>query len=134
LLAADIVTADGRLLHADSEISPDLFWAIRGGGNFGVATQFQFRLHDVDQIVGGMLILPATADVIASFVVEAEAAPEEFSTIVNVMTAPPMSFIPKEYHGKLIVMALLAYAGAVDEGQHVIAPFRKIAAPSPLLF
>ena len=66
LLAAEIVTADGQLLRVDAETHPDLFWAIRGGGgNFGVATRFQFRLHEVDTIVGGMLILPATPDVIA---------------------------------------------------------------------
>src|SRR6185437_7111977 len=60
LLAAEIVTADGNLLRTDSETHPDLFWAIRGGGgNFGVATRFKFRLHNVDAIVGGMLVLPA---------------------------------------------------------------------------
>src|SRR5919205_2780435 len=85
LLAADIVTADGRLLRVDAETHPDLFWAIRGGGgNFGVATRFQFRLHEVGTIVGGMLLLPATPQVIASFVSEAEAAPEELSTIANI--------------------------------------------------
>ena len=100
LLAADIVTADGELLHADAETHPDLFWAIRGGGgNFGVATRFQFRLHPVDTVVGGMLILPATPEVIAAFVAEAEAAPEELSTIANVMLAPPMPFLPAEQHG-----------------------------------
>ena len=65
-------------MRADAEHHPDLFWAIRGGGgNFGVVTRLQFRLHRVDTIVGGMLILPATADVIAAFVAEAHAAPEE---------------------------------------------------------
>ena len=64
LLAADIVTADGRVRRVDAETEPDLFWAIRGGGgNFGVATRFRFRLHPVDTVVGGMLILPATPDV-----------------------------------------------------------------------
>jgi FAD/FMN-containing dehydrogenase len=130
LLAADIVTADGQLLHVDAETHPDLFWAIRGGGgNFGVATRFQFRLHEVNTIVGGMLILPATADVIASFMAEAEAAPEELSTIANVMTAPPMPFLPAEYHGKLVLMAMLVYAGEVEAGGRTIAPFRALATP-----
>src|SRR6266566_10141874 len=63
LLAAEIVTADGQLLRVDAETHSDLFWAIRGGGgNFGVATRFQFRLHEVSTIVGGMLLLPATPD------------------------------------------------------------------------
>ena len=130
LLAADVVTADGRLRHADADTHPDLFWAIRGGGgNFGVATRFQFRLHEVDTIVGGMLVLPATAAVIASFIAEAEAAPEELSTIANVMSAPPLPFIPNEYHGRLVMMALLAYTGATEAGQRAVAPFRALATP-----
>src|SRR5215218_425516 len=100
-----------------------------GGGNFGVATRFKFRLHEVDTIVGGMLILPATPEVIASFVAEAEAAPEELSTIANVMVAPPMPFLPAEAHGRLVIMALLCYAGEVDEGERALAPFRGLAEP-----
>jgi len=130
LLAAEIVTADGELLYVDSDTHPDLFWAIRGGGgNFGVATRFKFRLHEVDTIVGGMLMLPATPEVIASFVAEAEAAPEELSSIANVMVAPPMPFLPAEAHGRLFIMALLCYAGEVDEGERAIAPFRALATP-----
>src|SRR5215210_596649 len=131
LLAAEVVTADGELLRVDDESHPDLFWAIRGGGgNFGVATRFQFRLHEVDEIVGGMLILPATPEVIASFVTEAEAAPEELSTIANVMTAPPMPFLPAEVHGQLVIMAMLVYAGEeVEAGQRAVAPFRALAEP-----
>jgi Berberine and berberine like len=131
LLAAEVVTADGELLRVDAESHPDLFWAIRGGGgNFGVATRFQFRLHEVDEIIGGMLILPATSEVIASFVTEAEAAPEELSTIANVMTAPPMPFLPAEVHGQLVIMAMLVYAGEeVEAGQRAVAPFRTLAEP-----
>ncbi len=130
LLAADVVTADGELLRVDAKTHPDLFWAIRGGGgNFGVATRFQFRLHEVDTVVGGMLMLPATPDVIASFINEAEAAPEELSTIANVMPAPPMPFVPTEHHGRLVIMAILAHAGAVEAGERVIAPFRALATP-----
>lgn len=130
LLAAEVVTADGKLLSVDAGSHPDLFWAIRGGGgNFGVATRFQFRLHKVDSVLGGLLILPATPDVIASFIAEAEAAPEELSTIANVMTAPPMPFLPEEVHGKLIVMAMLVYAGEAEAGERVIAPFRALAVP-----
>lgn len=130
LLAAEVVTADGQRLQADAEKHPDLFWAMRGGGgNFGVATRFKFRLHPVDKVLGGMLILPATSDVVASFIAEAQAAPEELSTIANVMPAPPMPFLPPEVHGKLIVMAFMVYAGPVDAGQRVLAPFRALAKP-----
>ena len=130
LLAAEVVTADGEVLRVDAESHPDLFWAIRGGGgNFGVATRFQFGLHEVGTIVGGILILPATADVVASFIAEAEAAPEELSTIANVMPAPPMPFLPAEQHGKLVVMALMAYAGHIEAGERALAPFRALATP-----
>jgi FAD/FMN-containing dehydrogenase len=130
LISAEIVTADGELLRVDAETHPDLFWAIcGGGGNFGVATRFPFRLHEVDEIVGGMLILPATPEVIASFVAEADAAPEELSTIANVMVTPPMPFVPAEAHGQLISMAMVVYAGDVDEGERVVAPLRALAEP-----
>ena len=130
LLAADIVTADCELLRVDAETHPDLFWAIRGGGgNFGVATRFQYRLHDVGTIVGGMLILPATPDTIAGFIAEAEAAPNELSTIANVMPCPPMPFVPEEHHGQLVILALLVHAGAPDAGERVVAPFRALATP-----
>ena len=130
LLAAELVTADGELLRVDAESHPDLFWAIRGGGgNFGVATQFQYRLHEVGQVLGGMLVLPATRDVITSFVDEALAAPAELSTIANVMTAPPMPFLPPEVHGQLVVLAMLVWAGELDEGNRAIAPFRAMATP-----
>jgi FAD/FMN-containing dehydrogenase len=130
LLAAEIVTADGQLHRADAETHPDLFWALRGGGgNFGVATRFQFRLHAVDPILGGMLILPATPEVIAGFVAEAEAAPEALTTIANVMPAPPMPFLPAEHHGRLILMALVACVGDVEAGERAVAPLRALAAP-----
>jgi FAD/FMN-containing dehydrogenase len=130
LLAAEVVTADGELLRVDAHDHPDLFWALRGGGgNFGVATRFQFRLHEVGTIVGGPLFLPATPDVITGFAAAATAAPEELSTILNVMPGPPMPFLPEEYHGKPVVMGLMAYAGAAEEADGVLAPFRALAEP-----
>jgi FAD/FMN-containing dehydrogenase len=125
-----VVTADGQFLRTDADTHPDLFWAIRGGGgNFGVVTRFQFRLHPVGTIVGGMLMLPATPDLIASFVAEAEAAPDALSTIANIMPAPPMPFVPPEHHGKLVVLALLACTGDLDQAERAVAPFRALAAP-----
>ena len=130
LQAADIVTADGEIRRVDAENEPDLFWAIRGGGgNFGVATRFRFGLHQIDTVVGGMLLLPATVDTIAGFMAEAEAAPEELSSIANVMPAPPMPFVPEEAHGKLAIMGLMTYAGDVEAGHRALAPFRALAEP-----
>jgi hypothetical protein len=114
----------------DADSHPDLFWAIRGGGgNFGVATRFKLRLHPAGTIVGGMMMLPATPDVIHSFIALAEAAPEELSTIANVMPAPPMPFVPAEHHGKLVIFAMLCYTGAVEPGERAVAPFRALATP-----
>jgi FAD/FMN-containing dehydrogenase len=130
LIAAEIVTADGELLRVDAEHHPDLFWAIRGGGgNYGVVTRFQFRLQPLDGIVGGMLVLPATPETIAGFIAAAEAAPDELSTIANVMSAPPMPFLPEEAHGKVVILAMLAYAGDAADAERVLAPFRELAEP-----
>jgi FAD/FMN-containing dehydrogenase len=130
LLAAELVTADGQILEIDAENHPDLFWAIRGGGgNFGVATRLRFRLHELESVVGGMLMLPATAEVIREFVALAKAAPDELSTIANVMPAPPMPFVPADHHGRLVIMGLVCYAGAAEEGEAALAPFRSLATP-----
>ena len=130
LLAADVVTADGRVRRADADTEPDLFWAIRGGGgNFGVVTRFRFRLHPVDMVWGGMLFLPATPDVIAGFVAEAEAAPEALSTIANVIVAPPMPFLPPELVGEPIMMAMMVHADGGEAGERAMEPFRALAAP-----
>jgi len=130
LLAAEVVTADRQILNVDEKNHSDLFWAIRGGGgNFGVVIKFKFQLHELDKVYGGMLFLPATADVVASFIAEAESASEELSAIVNSMPAPPMPFLDKEHHGKLIIMALMVYAGDVANGEKVFAPFRALATP-----
>ena len=130
LLAAEIVTADGEILHVDADSHPDLFWAIRGGGgNFGVATRLRLRLHEVPAIVGGILVLPATSDSIASFVDAAGSAPEELTAIGNVMTAPPMPFLPEEHVGTPVLFAMVAYAGDLDAGEEAVGTLRAVAEP-----
>jgi FAD/FMN-containing dehydrogenase len=130
LLAAELVTADGQLLQVDAEQHPELFWAIRGGGgNFGVATRLRFRLHPVDQVVGGLLLLPATPEVLAGFIAAAAAAPEALSGIANVMVAPPMPMVPAEVHGQLVVLAMLVHVGDLAAGARAVAPFRGLASP-----
>jgi len=130
LLEVDLVTAEGELLRVDAESHPDLFWALRGGGgNFGVASRFRYRVQPVDRIVGGMLFLPATPDVIEGFMRLAGDAPDELSTIANVMVAPPIPFLPEEHHGQLVVMAFLVYAGDVEAGERAVAPFKALATP-----
>jgi hypothetical protein len=130
LLGAEVVTADGKLLAADEDNHPELFWAIRGGGgNFGVATRFRFRLHEVGSVVGGELLLPATPAVLWGFLDLCAAAPDELSAIVNVMPAPPLPSIPAEHHGEVIIRATLCYAGDADDGERAIAPLRSLAPP-----
>jgi FAD/FMN-containing dehydrogenase len=128
LLAADIVTADGQLLRADKDTNPDLFWAIRGGGgNFGVVTRFQYQLHDLPGIIGGMLFLPATAEIVEKYMALACSAPEELSSICNVMPCPPMPFVDEKWHGKLVIFGLMCWSGDTDAGQEVLQPYRDLA-------
>ena len=130
LLGAEVVTADGRVLEVDAESEPDLFWAIRGGGgNFGVVTRFDYRLHPVDMVTGGMLALPATPETVAGLVAEAEAAPEDLSVIANVLLAPPLPFVPPELVGNPLLLVLLVHAGPLDEGVRAVAPLRALATP-----
>jgi hypothetical protein len=130
LIAAEMVTADGQVVRADAETNPELYWAIRGGGgNFGAATRFEYRLHEVGTVYGGMLFLPATADFIADFMAAAEAAPDELTTIANVMPAPAMPFLPAEAVGKRSIMALMVCTGPLDAAERTVAPFRKLVQP-----
>jgi FAD/FMN-containing dehydrogenase len=130
VLAAEVVTANGELLDVDEHGHPDLFWALRGGGgNFGVVTRLHLRLHEIDQVVGGMLLLPASADVITGLIAAADAAPDDLSVIANVLKAPPLPFIPREQHGKPVVMAVMVYAGEPAAGEKAIAPIRALATP-----
>jgi FAD/FMN-containing dehydrogenase len=130
LLGAEVVTADGRVLDVDAGSHPDLFWAIRGGGgNFGVVTRFDYRLHPVDMVTGGMLALPATAETVAGLVAAAETAPDELSVIANVLLAPPLPFLPPERIGTPIVLALLVHDGPLDDGVRAVAPIRALAQP-----
>ena len=130
LLGAEIVTADGETLLVDATNHPDLFWAIRGGGgNFGVVTRFHYRLNELPAFYGGMLVLPATPETVAGYIAAAEAAPEELSTIANVMTAPPMPFLPEEWHGRVVILGMIGFAGDSEAGERAVAPFRALAEP-----
>ena len=130
LLGAEVVTADGQVLTVDADNHPDLFWAIRGGGgNFGVVTKFHYRLNELPSFYGGMLLLPATADTVAGFIAAAEAAPEELSAIANVMTAPPMPFLPEDKVGSIVIIGMIGFAGDEEAGERAVAPFRALAEP-----
>jgi hypothetical protein len=129
LLAAELVTADGQTRIVDSEHDPDLFWAIRGGGgNFGVATRFRYRLARVPRVYGGLLVLPATPRTIADLASACAEADDGLTVIANVMQAPPLPFLPDGVAGTLVVFARVCYAGPADGGDAVRA-LRDIAPP-----
>lgn len=130
VLAVELVTADGRVVVADDENHPELFWALRGGGgNFGVATRFQYQLRELPVVYGGMLMLPATTDTLTRVMELSLAAPDELTLLASVMPAPPMPFVPEEHHGAMIIMLLVTYAGPAAQGEPVLAPFRAVATP-----
>ena len=130
LLAAQVVTADGALVTASPDAHPDLFWAIRGGGgNVGIVTEFTFQLAPVGQILGGELVLPATPEVLRGYLDYAVAAPDELTTIANLMHAPPAPHIPAARVGQLVLSILVCWSGDLAAGERALAPLRALAAP-----
>jgi FAD/FMN-containing dehydrogenase len=130
LLAAEIVTADGDVLTVSDERHPDLFWAIRGGGgNFGVVTRFQYRLHPLGTVLGGILALPLSRDVLTGLVEVASAAPEELSTISFITHVPPLPVVAPEHHGKPAVLVSAVWSGDLEAGQEALAPLRSLGTP-----
>lgn len=135
LLSADVVTAEGELVRASEKEHPDLFWAIRGGGgNFGIVTSFEFRLHPLGpQVLSGLVVHPlAEAEtLLPAYRRIADEAPDEL-TIWSVMRkAPPLPFLPAEWHGKEVLIFAACYAGDVAEGEKATRPLRALGRPSP---
>ncbi len=130
VLAIELVTATGQIVQASESENADLFWALRGGGgNFGVVTGFQYRLHELPQIYGGMYLIPATPEVVREYARLSLEAPEEFSTITMMVKAPPAPFVPEDKVGTLSLMLLVAYSGPIENGEEVFAPFRALGEP-----
>ena len=133
LVAADVVTADGRLVHASADENPDLFWALRGGGgNFGVVTSFEYQLHPVGpQVLAGLIVYPLAEarQVITKWRDLTAEMPDELTTLVNLTTAPPLPFLPEEVHGTRIVVIAGMYAGAIEAGEAAVRPLRTLGTP-----
>jgi FAD/FMN-containing dehydrogenase len=133
LLEVDVVTADGRRLTASETEHPDLLWALRGGGgNFGIATGFRYRLHPVDTIFGGAIVYPATREGLRAYADATAAAPDELTTITFVLKAPPLPFVPADAHGTPVHLILPCYVGDLDTGNEALAPLRALAGRTPL--
>ena len=115
LLSVDLVTADGELVTASESVNPDLFWGVRGGGgNFGIVTSFEYRLHPVGPtVLAGPIFHPLedASQVLRFYREFAAAAPDELTTIFELSVAPPLPFLPQDVHGKPIVMVGACYAG-----------------------
>lgn len=124
LLSADVITADGRLLHASADEHPDLFWALRGAGaNFGVVTSFQYRLHPVGpKILGGMVLHPVdqAGDVLRFYREFMQDVPDELTTYAAILTDPS---------GVQVVALAICYSGDLEEGERVVAPLRAFGDP-----
>ncbi len=133
LLSVDLITADGELVHASEDANADLFWAVRGGGgNFGIVTEFEFRLNPLGPIVvAGPVAWPMeeSPEVLRFYRDWIAVAPDELMTIVVHRKAPPLPFVPVEFHGKPVVMVICCYAGPVEQGEAVVRPLKRFGSP-----
>jgi FAD/FMN-containing dehydrogenase len=130
LISADVVTADGKLLIASDNENADLFWAIRGGGgNFGVVTSFEFRLHPVKDIYGGPMFfeLKYAGDLLRFFREYIATAPEAMGAFPAFQIAPPLPFIPADRHGDTFALMVACWSGPVSEGEKRLKPFHDVA-------
>jgi FAD/FMN-containing dehydrogenase len=133
LAAAEVVTADGRLVRASETENADLLWGLRGGGgNFGIVTRFEFDLHQLGpEIYAGPVLYPAedAFDLLRAFRDWSEDAPEEITAVVNLTSAPPLPVIPEAWHGRKVVAFIAASTGPVEQGAALVAPVRDVAEP-----
>lgn len=133
LLSAEVVTADGRLVQASEVHEPDLFWALRGGGgNFGVVTSFEFRLHPVGpQVLSGLIVHPMddAEDLLRFYRAFTARLGNETAVWAVLRKAPPLPFLPEEWHGREVVVLACFHAGHMGEGERVLAPLRAWGTP-----
>lgn len=128
LISVEMVTVDGDRIRASEDENADLFWAIRGGGgNFGVVTQFEFKLYPVGpEILAGLIVFPfdQAKQVLTNYREFVESAPEELNVWVVLRQAPPLPFLPEDVHEKEVVVLPIFYSGDIEEGQKLIEPLR----------
>jgi hypothetical protein len=133
LISVDIVTADGHLLRASEDENADLFWGLRGGGgNFGVATSFEYRVHPVGPTVtAGVCFYPGdrAAEILRFYREFVEDAPDELTTLASLMTAPPAPFLPEAWHGKPLIGLIAMHCGSLEDGERAIKPLRELGDP-----
>lgn len=134
LIGADVVTADGRLIHASADENPDLFWALRGGGgNFGVVTEFEYKLHPIGPLVTGGMIAYRAAD--AAIMLEwwrerMAQAPDDLQIVAVFLTAPPAPFVPAPLHFQQLIAFIICHTGAMEDGQKALDDLRAFRTPA----
>ena len=133
LRSVDMVTADGEFVKASENENPDLFWGLRGGGgNFGIVTDFEYRMNPLGPtVVAGPVFwrMEDSPEVLRFYRDWIADAPDDLMTIVIHRKAPPLPFVPKELHGKPVVAVVSCYAGSVDDGEKVVRPLKEFGSP-----
>jgi FAD/FMN-containing dehydrogenase len=133
LISADVVTADARLVRASETENPDLFWALRGGGgNFGIVTSFEFKLHPLGpEVLSGLVVHPLekAGELLPEFRRIAKEAPDELTIWVVMRKAPPLPFLPTEWHGKEVLIFAACYSGDMKEGEKATRALRALGSP-----
>jgi FAD/FMN-containing dehydrogenase len=132
LQSAEVVTAGGETVVASEEENADLFWALRGGGgNFGAVVTFEYRLHPLDQVYGGPVVYPAdrAEDVMRFYREYILNAPEELGGFLGLHLAPPLPFLPEQWHFKHVCLMVLCWSGPLEQGEKAVRPFLEAAEP-----
>jgi FAD/FMN-containing dehydrogenase len=130
LISADVVTADGRFLIASEDENPDLFWALRGGGgNFGVCTSFEYRLHPVKDVYWGPMFyeIEETENIFRFYREYIKHAPEQMGAFPAFQIAPPLPFIPEDRHGDMFAAIVACWSGPLEQGEEAFKPFHEVA-------
>ena len=133
LISANVITADGKLVTASAKENPDLFWGIRGGGgNFGIVTSFEFKLHNVGPgVLFGPIVYPLkdAAEVLRNYRDFADNAPRECAVWADLLTAPPLPFLPEAVHGTKVLFIVPFYLGDTKDGEELLRPLRRYGNP-----
>src|SRR5215471_1805766 len=133
LISADVVTADGKFIRASAKENEDLFWALRGGGgNFGVVTSFEFKLHRLGpEVLSGLIVYPMAkaGELLPEFRRIADEAPDELTVWAVMRKAPPLPFLPAEWHGKDVLVFAACYSGDIKEGEKAMKALRSLGKP-----
>ncbi|WP_046867505.1 FAD-binding oxidoreductase [Microvirga massiliensis] len=133
LVSADVITAEGKLVRASAEENEDLFWAIRGGGgNFGIVTGFEFNLHPVGpEVLSGLVVHPFedAAKLLKQYRAAVDNAPEELTCWAVMRRAPPLPFLPTDWHGREVLILAMCYLGDPAEGARVTQELRSLGKP-----